>query len=222
MPCQTLRQTIPVFHDFPINIARSADRFRTPRILALAAGHLREVEFSAAVGLGAAAELVALDQDAESLEVIAQSYAHYPVQTVPASVCEVLAGRIDLGRFHLVYTAGLFDYLPPRVACKLTNWMVDGQRVAVLGPIALDVTYDARFQTDAYDAGLRAWTVQMDVLDVRAVGDEVPDMAWVQIEGEVIDRPRVFAQRYGDRREMIERYANVSLRCREAADDARS
>lgn len=105
--------------------------------------------------------------------------------------------------------------MPDAVLARCGDLLVDGQRVAVLGPIALDVTYDARFQTDAYDAGLRSWTVQMDVLDVRAVGDEVPDMAWVQLEGEVIDRPRVFAQRYGDRREMIERYANVSLRCRE-------
>ncbi|MEI8305682.1 MAG: hypothetical protein WCF99_01335 [Chloroflexales bacterium] len=31
----------------------------------------------------------------------------------------------------------------------------------------------------------------------------------------MIDRPRIFAHRYGDRREMIDRYAGVSLRCRE-------
>jgi len=55
----------------------------------------------------------------------------------------------------------------------------------------------------------------MDVHDVRAVGDDVPDMAWVQLEGEVIDRPRIYAHRYGDRREMIDRSAGVSLRCRE-------
>lgn len=105
--------------------------------------------------------------------------------------------------------------MPDAVLARCGDLLVDGQRVAVLGPIALDVTYDSRFQTDAYDAGLRTWTVQMDVLDVRAVGDEVPDMAWVQLEGEVIDRPRIFAHRYGDRREMIDRYAGVSLRCRE-------
>jgi hypothetical protein len=105
--------------------------------------------------------------------------------------------------------------MPDAVLARCGDLLVDGQRVAVLGPIALDVTYDSRFQTDAYDAGLRTWTVQIDVLDVRAVGDDVPDMAWVQLEGEVIDRPRIFAHRYGDRREMIDRYAGVSLRCRE-------
>lgn len=105
--------------------------------------------------------------------------------------------------------------MPDAVLARCGDLLVDGQRVAVLGPIALDVTYDSRFQTDAYDAGLRTWTVQMDVLDVRAVGDEVPDMAWVQLEGEVIDRPRILAHRYGDRREMIDRYAGISLRCRE-------
>lgn len=105
--------------------------------------------------------------------------------------------------------------MPDAVLARCRDLLIDGQRVAVLGPIALDVTYDSRFQTDAYDAGLRTWTVQMDVLDVRAVGDDVPDMAWVQLEGEVIDRPRIYAHRYGDRREMIDRYASVSLRCRE-------
>jgi hypothetical protein len=69
--------------------------------------------------------------------------------------------------------------MPDAVLARCGDLLVDGQRVAVLGPIALDVTYDSRFQTDAYDAGLRTWTVQMDVLDVRAVGDDVPDMAWV-------------------------------------------
>ncbi|MDW8234090.1 MAG: hypothetical protein RMJ54_15015 [Roseiflexaceae bacterium] len=51
---------------------------------------------------------------------------------------------------------------------RCSDLLIDSQRVAAPGPIALEVTYDARFQTDAFDAGLRTWTVQMDVLDVRA------------------------------------------------------
>ena len=101
------------------------------------------------------------------------------------------------------------------VLARCADVLVDGQRVAVLGPITLDVSYDPRFQTDAYDVGLRTWTLHMDVLDVRPAADDLPDMAWVQLEGEVIDRPRIVAHRYGDRREMVERYASVSLRCRE-------
>lgn len=101
------------------------------------------------------------------------------------------------------------------VLARCADVLVDGQRVAVLGPITLDVSYDPRFQTDAYDVGLRTWTLHMDVLDVRPAADDLPDMAWVQLEGEVIDRPWIVAHRYGDRREMVERYASVSLRCRE-------
>lgn len=105
--------------------------------------------------------------------------------------------------------------MPDAVLARCRDLLVDGQRVAVLGPLALEVTYDSRFQTHPTDAGRRTWTVQLDVLDVRAVGDEVPDMAWVQLEGEVLDRPRLFAHRYGDRRTMIDHYAGVNLRCRE-------
>jgi len=105
--------------------------------------------------------------------------------------------------------------MPDAVFTRCRDLLTDGQRIAILGPIALDVSYDPRFQTDAFDAGLRTWAVQMDLLDVRAVGDDVPDMAWVQLEGEVIDRPRIITHRYGDRREMIDRYASINLRCRE-------
>ena len=75
--------------------------------------------------------------------------------------------------------------------------------------------YDQRFQRDAYDAGRRTWDIRIDVLGVQEIGDEVPDMAWVQLEGEVVDRPRIYARQYGDRRTLVEHYAGVTLRYRE-------
>jgi hypothetical protein len=105
--------------------------------------------------------------------------------------------------------------MPDAVLARCGDLLVDGQRVAVLGPIALDVTYDSRFQTDAYDAGRRTWDIRIDVLGVQEIGDDVPDMAWVQLEGEVVDRPRVYSRQYGDRRTLVEHYAGVTLRYRE-------
>lgn len=51
--------------------------------------------------------------------------------------------------------------LPDAVLARCGDLLVDGQRVAAPGPIALEVTCDARFQTDAFDAGLRTWTVRI-------------------------------------------------------------
>ena len=40
-------------------------------------------------------------------------------------------------------------------------------------------------------------------------------MAWVQLEGEVVERPRIFARQYGEQRGLVEHYAHVTLRYRE-------
>lgn len=101
------------------------------------------------------------------------------------------------------------------VRARAEHLLVDGQRIAVLGPLGMEEFYDQRFQRDAYDAGRRTWDIRIDVLGIQEVGDEVPDMAWVQLEGEVVDRPRVYSRQYGDRRTLVERYAGVTLRYRE-------
>ena len=90
------------------------------RVFALAAGHLREVELSDAVRTGRIQEFVAVDQDEASLAVVVRDYGRFGVQARKGSVREILARRIDAGRFDLVYAAGLFDYLAPPVAAALT------------------------------------------------------------------------------------------------------
>jgi|GEM_PF-4234471 hypothetical protein len=101
------------------------------------------------------------------------------------------------------------------VRARAEHLLVDGQRIALLGPLGMEEYYDQRFQRDAYDAGRRTWDIRIDVLGVQEIGDEVPDMAWVQLEGEVVDRPRIYARQYGDRRTLVEHYAGVTLRYRE-------
>ncbi|PDW01139.1 hypothetical protein [Candidatus Chloroploca asiatica] len=102
------------------------------------------------------------------------------------------------------------------VRARAEHLLVDGQRIAILGPLGMEEYYDQRFQRDAYDAGRRTWDIRIDVLGVQEVGDDVPDMAWVQLEGEVVDRPRVYPRQYGDRRTLVEHYAGVTLRYRRA------
>jgi hypothetical protein len=94
-------------------------------VLAIAAGHLREVELSRAVQSGALREFVALDQDENSLALVDREYSRLGVRTQPGSVRQILAGKAALGKYDFVYAAGLFDYLDARAAAALTRRMFE-------------------------------------------------------------------------------------------------
>ncbi len=105
-------------------IDRVADNGGT-RVLAIAAGHLREVEISSAVRQRKIEELVALDQDEASLAVVARDYANLPVRKIPGSVRQILSGKLNPGQFDFVYAAGLFDYLNRAAAIGLATRMFE-------------------------------------------------------------------------------------------------
>jgi len=94
-------------------------------VLALAAGHLREVARSSAVRDGRIDEFVAFDQDEASLQVIEHDYAHLGIRTMPGSVRQILSGKLNPGQFDFVYAAGLYDYLNAPVASALTRRIFD-------------------------------------------------------------------------------------------------
>lgn len=92
-------------------------------VLAIAAGHLREVDLSFAVQAGQLSSYVAFDQDEASLAEVLRSYSKYGIQTIRGSVRHILAGAVNLGQHDFVYAAGLFDYLDAQVAASLTRHM---------------------------------------------------------------------------------------------------
>jgi extracellular factor (EF) 3-hydroxypalmitic acid methyl ester biosynthesis protein len=100
----------------------------SPRILALACGHLREAGHSYAVRAGGIDELVGIDQDEESLTEVRRSLDRYPVRAIPGSVRAVLAGKGPAGDFDLIYAAGLYDYLATKTACALTRTLFQSLR----------------------------------------------------------------------------------------------
>ena len=110
-------------------IAYSMDRAverhgRGARVLSIACGHLREAKLSAAVQQGWIEELVALDADEQSLEVAVQNGAE-TIRPLHQSIGRLLGRPERLGKFAFVYSAGLYDYLEPRVARRLSNCMFD-------------------------------------------------------------------------------------------------
>ena len=132
-------------------IDQIAEQMSYPRILSIAAGHLREAALSRAVRERRIKELVALDQDVESLATIKRAYGNYPVETKQGSVKSLLGEKLALGRFDLVYASGLFDYLSQRLAQRLSRAMFDllnpGGRMLVTNfvPLISDIGYMESF-----------------------------------------------------------------------------
>jgi hypothetical protein len=102
-------------------IDAAATRRPGARVLAIASGHLREAQLSAAVAGRDLGELVALDHDSHSLDVVRSTFAGLPVRCVQGTLGELVAGRIEPGEFDLIYAAGLYDYLPDTIARRLTT-----------------------------------------------------------------------------------------------------
>lgn len=119
-PCRSVRERREI-------LALAIDRVAAERpgaeMLAVACGHLREAEISAALRAGRVARFLATDQDADSLRVVAdQARTLSPAIACRArSVRDFIAAREDLGRFDLIYAAGLYDYLDDRIAARLTR-----------------------------------------------------------------------------------------------------
>jgi extracellular factor (EF) 3-hydroxypalmitic acid methyl ester biosynthesis protein len=103
-------------------IDATAKRVEQARVLSLACGHLREAEKSRAVRWRELGALTAIDQDADSLAVVAMDHADRPeVAATLGSVRDLLRGSLKPSGYDLVYAAGLYDYLPEAVAKKLTR-----------------------------------------------------------------------------------------------------
>lgn len=95
----------------------------TPRLLSVASGHCRELQGSLVSHPAFAGEFVALDQDPLSCAEVAACHAGGRVKVVNQGVRELNneALAAELGSFDLIYSAGLYDYLPDGLAKRLTR-----------------------------------------------------------------------------------------------------
>ena len=93
------------------------------RVLSVASGHARELEGSLVGSAFFRGEVVALDQDPLSCQEVARVHEAAPVRVVCHGVRDLLGGPLtdELGQFDLIYSAGLYDYLPDTLARRLTT-----------------------------------------------------------------------------------------------------
>lgn len=93
------------------------------RILSVASGHAREFEGSLVGRPVFQGQVVALDQDPLSCAEVARVHVNAPLQVVNRGVRDLLGAELaaELGHFDLIYSAGLYDYLPDTLALRLTK-----------------------------------------------------------------------------------------------------
>ena len=113
-----------------------AGRVENPRILSVASGHCRELEFAENFKAKSEYQFFALDHDSESLNTATRDYGEFGIKALNNSISDVIKGRLDLGKFDLIYAAGLYDYLGSRIAKRLTseffNMLTEGGKFVLM------------------------------------------------------------------------------------------
>ena len=175
-------------------IDRLCEDRRGLRILSIAAGHLREAMLSAAVRRKRFGRFVALDSDAASLTQVEEDYGRYGVETVAANVRRLIAGKLTLEPFDLIYSTGLFDYVGPaagrRLVSVLFRQLRSGGRVLVANflPGIRDVGYMEAFmdwqliyRTRQEMIDLTMEIPQSEISDIRLMAEENQNIIFIEV-----------------------------------------
>jgi hypothetical protein len=93
------------------------------RVLSVASGHLRELDIVSIATSNRNIQILALDQDKDSLEEAVRCYPDFVIHPLNHSISHLFKSDI-LGQFDLIYSAGLFDYLADRTAISLIEVLV--------------------------------------------------------------------------------------------------
>ncbi|RNF35872.1 class I SAM-dependent methyltransferase [Paracoccus methylarcula] len=123
----------------------ASTRGKDTEILTIAAGHLREASRSNALRDKKIRRWIALDQDPLSVESIDRDFKATCVEAVEGSVRSLLRNAHGFGKFDFIYAAGLYDYLPDKVAVKLTQHclnMLKPNGVFLFANFARDIMVD--------------------------------------------------------------------------------
>ena len=179
-------------------LAQTIDRLAIDRsggidVIAIAAGHLREMERSSAAAQGLV-QITALDADEESLAVVNDAYGRLGASTLHGSVRQILSGKVRLQPSDLIYSAGLYDYLTRPVATRLTTMLFGALRpggtllLANFLPDIQDVGYMECFmdwhliyRTDREMLALTDALPPGEVADVRQFHDPLDNITFLEI-----------------------------------------
>lgn len=152
-------------------IDETSERIASPYILSIACGHLREVLDSVAIKNKSIGKFIAIDQDEESLSVAAERIEGFG-ETIQASVVDIMRNKVPLPGFDFIYSLGVYDYLPDRLAKKLTNKLF---QLLNPGGRLLIINYLPNNPTIAYmEAVMDWWLIYRDKKQMQDLLEEIP------------------------------------------------
>lgn len=155
-------------------IDAAAARIERPRVLAVACGHLREGRLSDAVQHRKLGELIALDQDARSLDVVHREFGALGIRTELGRVRDLIVGRhnADLTAFDLAYAAGLYDYLRDDAARRLTQTLF---RMLNPGGTLLVANFLPGIRDRGYMESFMNWhLIYRSMQEIEALAEAIP------------------------------------------------
>jgi extracellular factor (EF) 3-hydroxypalmitic acid methyl ester biosynthesis protein len=92
-----------------------------PHVLSFQCGRLREATYCSGIRERRIGRYVAIDQDRENLAVVERELGACGVESVHASLNDLLSNRVFFAGFDFVYSIGAYNYLPDDRAQELTG-----------------------------------------------------------------------------------------------------
>lgn len=110
------------------SIGHTLARNNSPRILSIAAGHLREAGMVLWDRANHLELFLVTDQDMESLAMVERNEHHPHQRCRQLTIQQIIRGQLPEQDFDLIYATGLYDYLSDKVAMKLTQILFEKLR----------------------------------------------------------------------------------------------
>lgn len=142
------------------------------KVLSVACGHAREVSLSSALANNQISSVTLLDQDPYCTGYIDEHDYHPCVQTVNASISLLLKTDDLAGPFDLIYSLGLYDYLPCKLAQTLTKRLFD--RLTAGGRLLIG-NYTPNLTDGAFmEAVMDWWLIYRNFDEMRSLAGQIP------------------------------------------------
>jgi extracellular factor (EF) 3-hydroxypalmitic acid methyl ester biosynthesis protein len=143
-----------------------------PSVLSVACGHLREASCSRAMRDELLGQVLAIDQDSESVNVVSAQWSGLGIDSRCLSIGDLIRAGDQVGRFDLIYALGLYDYLAVASARVLTMHLFD--LLAEGGTLLVANFVPGIFEAGCMEAFMRWYLVYRTPTELHSLCEVLP------------------------------------------------